>query len=151
MNCSHVGPRLRGRTEVIFATSATLVGHAGRRFRINGRFSSAHSLSGRTAVWLALRPAYARRDPVRTGSGNMARLRRLMLIGMRAAQVYQQRLAKAAVFIKLFHGGRRVAERLEAWRPLANTICDAEIRVLSMTNGTCARCCRRATLGPSDA
>src|SRR6478752_7141541 len=124
MNCSHVGHDCHGGNDVIFATSATLGGHAEiGDFVFIGGLSAVHQFT-RIGPQVMVGGVCGVRDdiiPFGLVNGQYAALEGLNLIGMKRRKFTKERLAAVRSFYqKLFHGAGVFAERLERVQPLAN-------------------------------
>ncbi|MGY8711365.1 acyl-ACP--UDP-N-acetylglucosamine O-acyltransferase [Bradyrhizobium sp. 18BD] len=123
MNCSHVGHDCHVGNDVIFATSATLGGHAEiGDFVFIGGLSAVHQFT-RIGPQVMVGGVCGVRDdiiPFGLVNGQYAVLEGLNIIGMKRRKFTKQRLATVRSFYqKLFHGPGMFAERLAAAQPLA--------------------------------
>jgi UDP-N-acetylglucosamine acyltransferase len=123
MNCSHVGHDCHVGNDVIFATSATLGGHAEiGDFVFIGGLSAVHQFT-RIGPQVMVGGVCGVRDdiiPFGLVNGQYAALEGLNIIGMKRRKFTKQRLATVRGFYqKLFHGSGMFAERLEAVQSLA--------------------------------
>ncbi|MBR0775800.1 acyl-ACP--UDP-N-acetylglucosamine O-acyltransferase [Bradyrhizobium diazoefficiens] len=123
MNCSHVGHDCHVGNDVIFATSATLGGHAEiGDFVFIGGLSAVHQFT-RIGPQVMVGGVCGVRDdiiPFGLVNGQYAVLEGLNIIGMKRRKFTKQRLATVRAFYqKLFHGPGMFAERLAAVQPLA--------------------------------
>ncbi|MBR0789137.1 acyl-ACP--UDP-N-acetylglucosamine O-acyltransferase [Bradyrhizobium manausense] len=123
MNCSHVGHDCHVGNDVIFATSATLGGHAEiGDFVFIGGLSAVHQFT-RIGPQVMVGGVCGVRDdiiPFGLVNGQYAALEGLNIIGMKRRKFTKQRLAIVRGFYqKLFHGSGMFAERLAAVQPLA--------------------------------
>jgi len=123
MNCSHVGHDCHVGNDVIFATSATLGGHAEiGDFVFIGGLSAVHQFT-RIGPQVMVGGVCGVRDdiiPFGLVNGQYAVLEGLNIIGMKRRKFTKQRLAAVRAFYqKLFHGPGMFAERLAAVQPLA--------------------------------
>jgi len=124
MNCSHVGHDCHVGNDVIFATSATLGGHAEiGDFVFIGGLSAVHQFT-RIGPQVMVGGVCGVRDdiiPFGLVNGQYAALEGLNIIGMKRRKFTKQRLAIVRGFYqKLFHGSGMFAERLAAVQPLAS-------------------------------
>ncbi len=121
MNCSHVGHDCIVGNDVIFATSATLGGHAEvGDFVFIGGLSAVHQF-GRVGAQVM---TGVRSDVIPFGlaSGHFAVLAGLNTVGMKRRKFTRERLAVVRSFYqKLFHGPGIFAERLNEVRHLGGT------------------------------
>lgn len=123
MNCSHVGHDCHVGNDVIFATSATLGGHAEiGDFVFIGGLSAVHQFT-RIGPQVMVGGVCGVRDdiiPFGLVNGQYAALEGLNIIGMKRRKFTKQRLVTVRSFYqKLFHGPGMFAERLAAAQPLA--------------------------------
>jgi UDP-N-acetylglucosamine acyltransferase len=125
MNCSHVGHDCIVGNDVIFATSATLGGHAEiGDFVFIGGLSAVHQFTRVGAQVMVGAMTGVRSDviPFALASGDFAVLTGLNTVGMKRRKFTHARLAAVRSFYrKLFHGPGVFAERLEEVRHLAGT------------------------------
>jgi UDP-N-acetylglucosamine acyltransferase len=125
MNCSHVGHDCIVGNDVIFATSATLGGHAEiGDFVFIGGLSAVHQFTrvGAQVMVGALTGVRSDVIPFALVSGDYAALTGLNIVGMKRRKFTHERLAVVRSFYqKLFHGSGVFAERLEQVRHLAGT------------------------------
>src|SRR5664280_1010342 len=123
MNCSHVGHDCVVGNDVIFATSATLGGHAEiGDFVFIGGLSAVHQFTrvGAQVMVGALTGVRSDVIPFALASGDFAVLTGLNIVGMKRRKFTHERLAVVRSFYrKLFHGPGVFAERLEEVRHLA--------------------------------
>jgi len=116
MNCSHVGHDCIVGNDVIFATSATLGGHAEiGDFVFIGGLSAVHQFTrvGPQVMIGALCGVRSDVIPYALTSGHFAGLSGLNVIGMKRRKFTRERLAKIRLFYKkLFQGPGIFAERL---------------------------------------
>jgi UDP-N-acetylglucosamine acyltransferase len=125
MNCSHVGHDCIVGNDVIFATSATLGGHAEiGDFVFIGGLSAVHQFTrvGAQVMVGALTGVRSDVIPFALVSGDFAVLTGLNIVGMKRRRFTHERLAVVRSFYQeLFHGPGVFAERLEQVRHLAAT------------------------------
>jgi UDP-N-acetylglucosamine acyltransferase len=125
MNCSHVGHDCIVGNDVIFATSATLGGHAEvGDFVFIGGLSAVHQFGrvGAQVMVGALTGVRSDVIPFGLASGHYAALAGLNTVGMKRRKFTRERLAVVRSFYqKLFHGPGIFAERLNEVRHLAGT------------------------------
>jgi len=124
MNCSHVGHDCHVGNDVIFATSATLGGHAEiGDFVFIGGLSAVHQFT-RIGPQVMVGGVCGVRDdiiPFGLVNGQYAALEGLNIIGMKRRKFTKQRLATVRAFYqKLFHGPGMFAERLDVVKTLAD-------------------------------
>lgn len=125
MNCSHVGHDCVVGNDVIFATSATLGGHAEiGDFVFIGGLSAVHQFGrvGSQVMVGALSGVRTDVIPYSLASGQFATLTGLNVVGMKRRKFTRERLAAVRSFYqRLFHGPGVFAERLAEVRHFADT------------------------------
>src|ERR1700693_2301355 len=125
MNCSHVGHDCQVGNDVIFATSATLGGHAEiGDFVFIGGLSAVHQFTrvGAQVMVGALTGVRSDVIPFTLASGQFAALTGLNTVGLKRRKFTRDRLAVVRSFYQqLFHGPGVFAERLDEVRHLAGT------------------------------
>ena len=125
MNCSHVGHDCIVGNDVIFATSATLGGHAEiGDFVFIGGLSAVHQFGRVGAQVMVGAMSGIRSDviPFALASGQFATLTGLNVVGMKRRKFTRERLAAVRSFYqKLFHGPGVFAERLAEVRHFTDT------------------------------
>jgi UDP-N-acetylglucosamine acyltransferase len=125
MNCSHVGHDCNVGNDVIFATSATLGGHAEiGDFVFIGGLSAVHQFTRVGAQVMVGALSGVRTDviPFSLASGQFATLTGLNVVGMKRRKFTRERLAAVRSFYqRLFHGPGVFAERLAEARRFADT------------------------------
>ena len=123
MNCSHVGHDCHVGNDVIFATSATLGGHAEiGDFVFIGGLSAVHQFTRIGPQVMVGGVCGVRGDVIPFGlvNGQYAALEGLNIIGMKRRKFTRERLAMVRAFYqKLFHGPGVFAERLEGVQHMA--------------------------------
>jgi UDP-N-acetylglucosamine acyltransferase len=123
MNCSHVGHDCVVGNDVIFATSATLGGHAEiGDFVFMGGLSAVHQFTrvGAQVMVGALSGVRADVIPFALVSGQFAALTGLNVVGMKRRKFTRERLATIRSFYQeLFHGPGVFADRLTGVRQQA--------------------------------
>jgi len=124
MNCSHVGHDCIVGNDVIFATSATLGGHAEiGDFVFIGGLSAVHQFTrvGAQVMVGALSGVRADVIPFTLVSGQFAALTGLNVVGMKRRNFTRERLATIRSFYQeLFHGPGVFADRLIGARQQAD-------------------------------
>jgi UDP-N-acetylglucosamine acyltransferase len=120
MNCSHVGHDCVVGNDVIFATSATLGGHAEiGDFVFMGGLSAVHQHGrvGSQVMISALTGVRGDIIPYSLANGQFAHLVGLNIVGMKRRNFTRERLATVRSFyLKLFHGPGVFADRLNEAR-----------------------------------
>jgi len=120
MNCSHVGHDCVVGSDVIFATSATLGGHAEiGDFVFMGGLSAVHQHGrvGSQVMISALTGVRGDIIPYSLANGQFAHLVGLNIVGMKRRNFTRERLATVRSFyLKLFHGPGVFADRLNEAR-----------------------------------
>src|SRR5882762_9668534 len=123
MNCSHIGHDCVVGNDVIFATSATLGGHAEiGDFVFIGGLSAVHQFTrvGAQVMVGALTGVRGDVIPFALASGHYAALTGLNTVGLKRRKFTRERLAVVRSFYqKLFHGSGVFADRLNEVRHLA--------------------------------
>jgi UDP-N-acetylglucosamine acyltransferase len=123
MNCSHVGHDCIVGNDVIFATSATLGGHAEiGDFVFIGGLSAVHQFTrvGAQVMVGALTGVRSDVIPFTLASGQFAALTGLNTVGLKRRKFTRERLAVVRSFYQqLFHGPGVFADRLNEVRHLA--------------------------------
>ncbi len=124
MNCSHVGHDCIVGNDVIFATSATLGGHAEiGDFVFIGGLSAVHQFGRVGSQVMVGAMSGIRSDviPFALASGQFATLTGLNVVGMKRRSFTRERLAAVRSFYqRLFHGPGVFADRLAEVRRCAD-------------------------------